>query len=72
MKYSEIKEMYLQLENKVYPIYGTISKADIREFINWLKGDNELKELGFFEGKVKEFPFDICEIVEEYIEQSYF
>lgn len=72
MKYSEVKEMYLTLESQVYDIYGNISKADMEAFIDWLKGDNELKEMGFFEGKLNEFPFDINEMVEEYIEQSYF
>lgn len=72
MKYSEIKEMYSTLESKVYDTYGSISKADITEFVDWLKGDSELIEMGFFEGKIKEFPFDINEMVEEYIDQSYF
>jgi hypothetical protein len=72
MKLSEIKEVYRELEGKVIDTYGTISKTDIREFINWLQADQELNDIGYnFEG-LQEFPFDINEIIEEYLEQSYF
>lgn len=72
MKLSEVKAIYKTLEGKVLDTYGTISKADIREFITWLKQDQELIELGYnFEG-VQDFPFEIDEIIDEYLEQSYF
>jgi hypothetical protein len=72
MTLSTIKEMYSTLESKVINTYGTISKADMKEFILWLQDDQELKETGYnFEG-LQEFPFDIDEIIEEYLEQSYF
>jgi hypothetical protein len=72
MKLSEIKEVYKELEGKVFETYGTISKADIREFIQWLQQDAELNEMEYnFEG-LQDFPFDISEIIDEYLEQSYF
>lgn len=72
MKLSQVKEAYHTLESKVIEFYGTISKADMAEFFEWLKVDQELIDMAYnFEG-LQEFPFDIDEIIEEYLEQSYF
>jgi len=68
MNYSDYKESRNILQEKVMGTYGTISKYDMKEFINFLQADEELQAEGW--GLGEPLPLDLEELIDQYIEQE--
>lgn len=68
MTYSEYKETKQIFTEKVLGFYGSIQKQDMQDFIEWLQNDEEISKEGW--GLGKPLPFDIEDLLDEYITQE--
>jgi hypothetical protein len=72
MRYSEVRESYDWLQQKVYKWYGAISKQDIAGFIEFLRHDGDLTKYYEFDVDGQEYlPVDLEELIDEYIQKDY-
>jgi hypothetical protein len=72
MRYSEVRESYDWLQQKVYKWYGSISKQDIAGFIEFLRNDWDLTKYYEFDVDGQEYlPVDLEELIDEYIQKDY-
>lgn len=70
MRYSDYKEAKKVFNEIVKDLYGEISKYDMIGFIEWALKDKEVQAIGYRLGTKQAFPFDIYEMISDYIESE--
>lgn len=61
-------ECKLFFEKRIGDTYGTYSVFDHREFLEFLKEDEDLKTSGWT--PLEELPYDLEELIDEFIQQD--